>query len=254
MIKRLIQKIKDGTALQILQELRWIGGKSRQYRKAILWYILLGVVGTVITLASGVISKNIIDIVTGHQAGHAVRVAVIYVIMQLTAIGLKAAVARISARVQLWVSQDLRIDVFGKILRAQWEPLSAYHSGDLLTRCSKDTDTVAGSIIGWIPSLTVNGLQFVGTFLVLFWFDRTLALLALASAPVTVVLSAFFAKRIRKHSQQLRQIGSETPRSSPRCSGSRFSDVLRDRCSAPCAFRYSGARAKSRRRARICSP
>ena len=210
MIKRLIRKIKDGTALQILQELRWIGSYSRRYLWAIGWYILLGILGTGITLAASVVSKDIIDIVTGYQTGYAVQAAVIYVVMQLTTIGLKAAASRISAKVQLRVSQEIRLDVFGKIMRAQWETLSEFHSGDLLTRSSRDTDTVAGSVISWVPSLTVNLLQFAGTFIILFWFDSTLALLALASAPITLLLSGFLVKRIRKHSQQLRRIGSET--------------------------------------------
>lgn len=210
MIKRLMQKMKDGTIAELLQELRWIAAYSRRYSWAIVWYILLGILGTVITLAASVISKNIIDIVTGYQSGYAVQAAVIYVVMQLTTILLKAATSRVSVRVQLRVSQELRADIFGKIMRAQWEPLSAYHSGDLLTRCSRDTETVASSILGWTPSLIVNSLQFIGTFVILFWFDKTLALLALASAPVTLLMSGFLVKRIRKYSRQMRQIGSET--------------------------------------------
>ena len=210
MIKRLIRKIKDGTASQLLQELRWIGGYSRRYLWAIGWYILLGIVGTGIGLAASIISKDIIDIVTGYRTGYAVQAAVVYVVMQLTIILLKAVTSRISARVQLRVSQELRADIFQKIMRAQWEPLSAYHSGDLLARSSRDADTVAGSVISWVPSLMVNSLQFIGTFLVLFWFDKTLALLALASAPITLLLSGFLVKRIRKYSRRMRQIGSET--------------------------------------------
>ena len=209
MIKKLIQKIKDGTVLQILREMRWIGSHGRKYIWAIGWYILLGILGTIIALAVSVLSKNIIDMVTGFQTGQILHTAVAYVVLQLTTIGLNAATSRISARVQLRVCQELRADIFRKILCAQWEPLSAYHSGDLLTRCSRDTDTVAGSIISWVPSLATSSLQLVGTFLVLFWFDSTLALLALASAPITLFMSIFLAKRLRKHSRQLRQIGSE---------------------------------------------
>ena len=153
MIKRLIQKIKDGTAMEILQELRWINRYSRRYLWAIGWYILLGVLGTGIVLATSIISKDIIDIVTGYRTGHVVRAAVLYIAMQLTTICLKAVTSRISVKVQLRVSQELRADIFKKIMRAQWEPLSAYHSGDLLTRSSRDTDTVAGSIMSWVPLL-----------------------------------------------------------------------------------------------------
>lgn len=210
MIKRLIRKIKDGTALHILQELQWIGRYARRYLWAIGWYILLGILGTLLTLAAGIISKDIIDIVTGYQKGFAVRMAAIYVAMQLTTIGLQAATSRISAKVQLKVSQELRAEIFRKIMYAQWEPLSEYHSGDLLTRSSRDTDMVASSVISWWPSLIVNSLQFVGTFFVLFWFDKTLAVLALASAPLTLLFSGFLVKQIRKYSKKMRQIGSET--------------------------------------------
>lgn len=209
MIKRLIQKIKDGTAAEILQELRWINRYSRRYLWAIGWYVLLGILGTVISLATSILSKNIIDIVTGYQTGYVVQAAVFYIAMQLTTICLKAVSSRISAKVQLRVSQELRADIFQRIMRAQWEPLSSYHSGDLLTRSGRDTDTVASSIMSWVPSLLINSLQFAGTFIILFWFDRTLALLALASAPVTLLLSGFLVKRIRNHNRLMRQISSE---------------------------------------------
>ena len=209
-MKKLIRKFKSDTFADVLRELRWISGYGRRYLWAIGWYILLGIIGTVFTLGASILSKDIIDIVTGYQTGYVVRTAIIYVIMQLTTIGLKAGTDRISALVQLRVTQDMRAEIFGKIMRAEWEQLSEYHSGDLLTRSSRDTDTVAGSIISWVPSLTVNSLQFAGTFLVLFWFDKTLALLALASAPVTLFISGFLVKRIRKHSKKMREISSET--------------------------------------------
>ena len=210
MIKRLIEKIKDKTAFQIIEELRWIGAYSRRYIWAICWYIFLGIVSTLIGLAAGIVSKDIIDIVTGQRTGHVVQAAIIYVVMNITTIVLGGLSSRISAKVQLRVSQDLRADIFKRIMQAEWEPLSEYHSGDLLTRSARDTDTIAGNVIGWIPSLVVNFLKFTGTFLVLFWFDSTLALLALASAPITLFLSSFLIRRIRKHSKEMRNIASET--------------------------------------------
>ena len=112
MIKKLIQKIKDGSAAQILYELRWIRGYSRQYWWATGWYIFLGILGMVVTLSASVISKDIIDIVTGYQNGQVVQTALIYVAMQLIAIAIKAGASRTSAKVQIRVSQGLRADIF----------------------------------------------------------------------------------------------------------------------------------------------
>lgn len=208
-MKKMIKKMKNSPAGEILQELRWISGYGRKYLWAIGWYIFLGVLGTALGLTASVISKDVIDIVTGHQTGYVVWAAVAFVSMQLVKILLSVVAGRISAKVQLRVSQEIRADVFRKIMLAQWEPLSGYHSGDLITRSGRDTDTVAGSVMSWVPSLLVNSLQLIGTFLVLFWFDSTLAFLALASAPATLLVSGFMAKRIRKHSKQMRQISSE---------------------------------------------
>lgn len=209
-MKRLIQKIKDKSALQILQELQWIANYSRRYGWIIALYILLGIIATVISLVATIISKNIIDIVTGYQLGHVVRTAIFYVTLQLITILLSAATNRISTKVQVHVSQEMRSNIFGEIMRAEWEPLADYHSGDLLARFSRDVDMVGSSVIGWVPSLVINSLRFIGTFLVIFWYDKTLALLALASAPIIFLLSGFLSKKIRKHSKEMRQIASET--------------------------------------------
>ena len=208
-MKKRIQKMKDGTLAQMLAELRWICGYGRKYLFIILWNIFLGIVGAVLGLGASILSKDIIDIVTGHQTGFALRAAIFYVAMQLVKILLNAVTGRISEKLRLRVSQSLRGDIFKKILSARWEPLSRYHSGDLMARSGRDVEAVAGSIMGWAPSLIVNSLQLLGSFLVLFWYDRTLALLALASAPVTVLVSGLLARRIRKHSQKMRRIGSE---------------------------------------------
>ena len=208
-MKKLIQKIKDGTVLQILQELRWIGGYGRRYVWAMCWFMLVGAVGTVLGLGASIVGKDIIDIVTGYQTGRVIWMAVVYVVMQTVQILFSAVSNRVSAKIQLRVGQELRKEIFQTILHAQWEPLSKYHSGDLLTRSSRDVDTVAGSIMSLVPSLVINLLQFAGTFAVLAWFDYTLALIALGSAPVVILLSGFLSKRVRRHSKQMRSIGSE---------------------------------------------
>ena len=208
-MKQIKNKIKEKKLTQILQELHWINGYSRRYIWAVCWYVLLGIITTALGLIATIISKDIIDIVTGFQTGFLVWAAIAYISMQVAKIMLSAITGRISAKVQLRVSQDLRADIFEKIINAKWEPLSQYHSGDLIARSSRDADTVASSIMSWMPTLIINSLQFVGTFLILAYYDLTLALLALGCTPLMLILSGVLTKRIRQHSEQMRTIGSE---------------------------------------------
>ena len=64
-LKRIWQKIKEGKLRQVLSELAWIYGYGKRYRSAVTWYIFLGVLGTGMSLMASVLSKNIVDVVTG---------------------------------------------------------------------------------------------------------------------------------------------------------------------------------------------
>lgn len=194
---------------QIFAELRWIAGYARHYVWQMLWYVFIGLVGMVMGLSASVLSKNLIDTVTGVREGNIVWLVAGYVILQLSSIGFSALNSFISTRVRLKVGQHIRRDVFTKILNAQWEPLSAFHSGDLLARCSQDVGAVAGSVIGWVPTLVVNSVQLVCAFLLILYYDRILALLGLISSPVVLLASAVLSRQIRKHSLRMREIGSE---------------------------------------------
>lgn len=208
-MNKLIRKIKDGTIAQMAKELKWIIQIGKKYTWAIVWYILLGLLTIGATLCSSVISKNIIDIVTGRQEGLIFLAAGTYITMQLAKIVLSAVTGIVNTRVQLKVNQQIRADIFGKIMHACWEPVMKFHSGDLLTRSGRDADTVAASILGWAPTFVVSFIQFVGTFALIMYYDCTLALLALATAPITLFTSAFLMKRMRKHNKKMRVIASE---------------------------------------------
>ncbi len=194
---------------QICKEFRWIAGYARQYVWQMVWYVCVGLVSTGMGLAASVLGKNLIDTVTGQRVGQIPWIVAAYVILQLCGIGFSALNSHISARVRLRVGQQIRQDVFQKILNAQWEPLSAFHSGDLLTRCGQDVGTVAGSVIGWVPSLIINLVQFLCAFLLILYYDYTLAFLGLISAPVLLLSSVVLSRQIRKHSQRMQAIHSD---------------------------------------------
>ena len=194
---------------QFIAELRWFLGYSRRHPWVIVWYILLGILGTSMGLGTGVLGKHIIDMVTGTQTGSPIRIGAIYIGIQLCRIGLNAITGYISEIIQLRVSNEIRGEIFDRIIHARWQDISKYHSGDLLARVSRDTGTLAGSMIGWLPSLIISLFQFFGAFFVIFYYDPTLALLALGTAPTILLASGVTTRRMRKHNKQMNALGSE---------------------------------------------
>lgn len=208
-IKRLIQKIKDGSIKELLIELLWVFNYSKRYVKEIALYILLGVFGVVMSYSGGILSKFIIDTVTGQDTKKIVPVSIMYVLMLVFQIVSNAFVSRISAKTNIRVNNEMRAEIYDKILTADWESMSQYHSGDLLNRVDNDISAISSSVLGWWPSLITGIVQFLGAFFIVFYYDPTLAFISLLSAPVTIIMSRFTMKKMREYVKKTREISSD---------------------------------------------
>lgn len=208
-MKRFLHKIKSHSLKEMLREYAWLMRRSMQYKKQIFLYLVIGILGTVMSLVGSLVSKYIIDAVTGYDSSRIISAIVFFVLMQLFLIVLRAISSRISTKISIQVHQNITGQVYARLLSTDWESLSAYHSGDLLTRVNGDVATVSSSVLGWIPDLFTRLLQFVATFGVIFYFDHTLAILALLTAPVTLLMSRYVMGMMRHHNKKMRKLASD---------------------------------------------
>lgn len=208
-LKKWTDCLKSHNVKEIIREYTWLSRYSLRYRGEVLWYILIGILGTVLSLAGSVLSKYIIDAVTGFNSSGILTAVIFFILMQLFQILVHAITSRISTHISLRVNQEITAQVYDKVLSADWEALSAYHSGDLLSRVAGDVSAVSSSVLGWFPDFLTRSLQFIGTFAVILYYDSTLALLALLSAPVTLLMSRYVLRMMRHHNQKMRQLSSD---------------------------------------------
>ena len=208
-MSKLRNKIKSRSIKELMREYAWLGRYTLQYKGEVLWYVVAGIIGTSFSLGGSILSKIIIDAVIGADSGGIPMALAFYVLMQLSQIGLRALSGHISAVVSIRVNQQITAQVYDKLLSTDWESLSAYHSGDLLTRVEGDVSTIATSVLGWFPELFTRVLQFIGTLAVILYYSPTLALLALLSAPVMMLMSRYVIKMMRHHNQKMRDLHSE---------------------------------------------
>lgn len=57
----------------MLRQTRWIYDYARHYWWAMILYTALGLTGTILGLGSSIVSKNLVDIITGHETGELIR-------------------------------------------------------------------------------------------------------------------------------------------------------------------------------------
>ena len=194
---------------EILGELKWISQYAFRYKKRILGYIVLGMVSVGTSLGIGLTTKYIFDDVVAYRFRATIPIIASYVVLQLFTIVIHAYSERKIAKLEIDVDQEIRRNVYDQIMHADWEAMSEFHSGDLLNRVDNDVSSVSACVVGWLPGFVTRVFQFVSTLVVILYYDDTLALLALLSAPITMLASYYLSKRMRQHNKKMREISSD---------------------------------------------
>lgn len=207
-IRKIIIKIKEGYLKEIYRETVWMYQYAKRYWLSICFYIFAGVFSTVMGLGSSVVSKYLIDAVTGVRKDRILMFAILIICMTAAGIISNAVISRISARINVVVQNEIQADIFQKIIHTEWKELQSFRSGDLLNRLSNDAAQVASSVIGWIPNSITKLVQFIGAFMIIFYYDPVMAGIALLSAPVTVLFSRKFMQKMRTYNNEMREMTS----------------------------------------------
>lgn len=205
----LIQRWKEGTFKEILDDWKWILSYSAKYKTSIAFYVLLGIVSTSLGLVSSVASKYLIDIITGYRMDKLGLLIVLTVGSALFSLIFSSVINRISTKLSIYINNDIQADIYDKIMDADWLEISKYSNGDVLNRFNTDVNTVSSNAISWLPKIIIAVYNFIATFFVIFHYDAIMALLAFASAPFMLLMSHFLIKKQREYSKKVREMSSK---------------------------------------------
>ena len=201
-VQFLWKRIKDGTAKKMLSQTGWIYQYARRYWKTMILYTVLGVTGTILSLVSSMISKNLVDIITGHEAGKLIQTFAAMIGFSVMNILVTQATNYASTYINLKVDAEIKNDIFSKMMVTDWESLTTYHTGDLVTRWSSDASNISGGILNWIPNLIIYTVKFISALAVVIYYDPTFAVFALLGIPFSALMSRPLIRRMKKNNER----------------------------------------------------
>jgi len=208
-IQTMFDKWTDGTFESFIDDWKWIFSYSRRHKKAILFYLFLGVFSSTMSLGSSVVSKYLIDIIVGKELSKLWILVLLMISSTAFSLLFSSLVSRISMKISIDVNNDIQADIFGKIVSADWMELHKYSNGDLLHRFNNDVSTVSGNAITWLPSLIINLYTFAATFVVILYYDVTMAFIALLSAPFLLLASRYIMRKMQQYRKRVLEMNSK---------------------------------------------
>ncbi len=208
-LQTLLDKWYDGTFTDFFDDWKWIFSFSKKYKGIIVFYTVLGLVGSTLSLGASWLSKILINIVVGKQTENLWILIVTAIASTVFSLVVGSILSRLGLKISIYVNNDIQSTIFNKIIDAEWKELNKYPNGDLLNRFGSDTGTVAGNAIGWIPNLIISLYSFAATFWLLFKTDPNMAWIALGSAPVLLLMSRFIMRKMREYKKRVLEMNSQ---------------------------------------------
>lgn len=103
--------------------------------------------------------------------------------------------ARVTTGVVQRTMRRLRDDVEAKLHRIPLSYVDSHQRGEILSRVTNDIDNVAQTTTQTLAQLVTSLLTVVGVLAMMFWISPLLALVALVTIPLSVVVTTQIAKR-----------------------------------------------------------
>lgn len=193
----------------IIRECKWLTKYMRKYWWSIVLYVFIGVVAILMGLGSSVVSKYLIDIVISRNKSKIAGTAALVIGLAVLQNVFQAISSLITSRVGTRVNKEIRSDFFDQIMHTNWEDISKYRSGDLINRIEYDIGMVSSGITNFLPSFFTRLTQFLGSAIIVFYFDRTMAFIAILGAPILMLTSKYMLKKIRKYNEKTRDMSGK---------------------------------------------
>ena len=184
----------------------WLANHTKPFLPSLSLLLAMDVVTSAVSIAMALINRNIID--TATAGGRFTNSIILYVAVLFASLLVGAFSSVVSVMINERFAFGIRIKVYDSVVRACWDKISKFHSGDIITRLSSDVDIIASGIAEIIPSIISLGVRFIMAFVTLAYFDIGIALFALLMGPVTAVIGIVFGRLLKPLVEKFRQTES----------------------------------------------
>jgi len=202
-------KIKDGTIKEVIDDWKWIFSYSFKYKGIVIFYTILGIFSSTLSLGSSYVSALLINIITGAQKDKLWLLVCIMLGSTIFSLVFNSIMSRVSTKISIRVNNDIQGEIFDKIIDAKWEELNKYKYGDILNRFNSDVSTISSNAISWIPNFLISIYTFVITFIVLVKMDYVMAIIATISAPILLVMSKIIMRKMKEYREKVAKMNSD---------------------------------------------
>ena len=184
----------------------WIWRNTQGIRWNTAIRIIAGVARVGMGLLMVWLSRRFIDETIRTGSAHDVTIMAIWLILTVVCgVLLRQVYFLLTTTAGIYQTNGLRLRMFSSLFRRQLYEDKEIHSGDISSRLTKDIEVVSETTTDTLPQMCITGIQLIGAFLLLRYFDRWLAWALLIMTPLAILLAKLIGRRLRQMTLDIRK-------------------------------------------------
>jgi ATP-binding cassette, subfamily B, bacterial len=168
--------------------LQRIAGFASPHKRALVWFLLLSIVGAVLTVATPVLAGQVVDEIVNEGAER----TIVWLAIAIAAVAIGQAVISIgerwqSARIGEGLILDLRREVFSHVQKMPVAFFTRTRTGALVSRLNNDVIGAQRAFTWTLSGVVSNAISLVLALAVMLSLSWQITLLALILLPIFVI-------------------------------------------------------------------
>ena len=177
-------------------------------RSALLASMLANLAGVGASLLFVYICKTLIDIATGNSGRDLAGWSLAMVATMAAQTLFSLLRTRLAAQTDIRIKNNLRMQIFSRLICAYHGSRGERHSGDITNRLEEDVRVVSECLSNSLPALLSATVQFIAAFCFLMALNNTLAWSVVGIMPLAIILSKIFFRKLRRLTRDIRDTDS----------------------------------------------
>lgn len=206
--KAKVLNYKDGIIKRLYLNLKWVFSFYKMYMGRILLYSLIEILRLAVDFLITYKMGNIVDSAIAKDEAKVTAMAIFYVFLFVANAFLSISSNRLAAWNYNTMQADMVKKLFNKVVKADWEELTAFHSGDLITRMTNDTKTISQNVTIFLTTIITQTLMVVASLAVILMNDASMIVVVIIVGPIIACSSRIFMRKIYDSQAVIRKIES----------------------------------------------
>lgn len=188
-----------------INTIKWIFRKTKSQSLNFILLNILNIVYSAIGIYLILISKNIIDAAVSHSMIELKKYAMQLIIISISEIALGAILTSIETVATTKLEIDFKQNVLNTILKRNYQEVSKFHSGELMTRIVSDINIIVDTLMSLIPGILSLLTRLICAVIVLFHINKEFVIILLVGGVVLFIVVNLFKPYLKKVHKKIQE-------------------------------------------------